>query len=359
MQIAPQVHASPAAWPGAQGWIRSFSAVRAPWYLDEAERVIRIAFAQADGGDAHQSDPFVKCFEAQNHILAALDLAGPEHRVWFRAGLLVLFYSPLSEDENQLHGWGSSLLSRGMALEIEARGNINNELAATVDDQRHFLQQKAAEIRAWVHDVLSTAAKSKELFGRVAASVQMLDQRPLFASPVGVKSLKPALVDRVFTKVAPDRNLPSNSTGEQTVALAVDEELARIAKVFTEEFERMAAFERQKKDKHDTTMKTEEGMHLNLVSPLLDWGGLSDMFFQRWQDVLLVEPRQEPRQKMAQRLKKYWSGLYGIRKRVYAILDLVRDEAYAFARKLVGDQTFASSVAAAELDAVLQLGFLH
>ncbi|CAD7924007.1 unnamed protein product [Amoebophrya sp. A120] len=144
--ITMRAHTTAAARPNAAQWVHSFAEARAPWYLGEAERLIDIAFKQASGRDPSQSDPFVKLFEAQNHIVAALEMAPSLPAVWFRAGLLILRTAELAEqDEEASDGRGHSsnlvysfgLLNRAIDLDKLAFQTEPQEEESSEDDDEN------------------------------------------------------------------------------------------------------------------------------------------------------------------------------------------------------------------------------
>ena len=85
-------------YPGALAWLGEYDQNRAMVYLTRARRAIKQGSRQLKGEDKSNEDPYIKMWDAQNQILAALDLAGNSSEVWMHAGRVLSTLGMINPD---------------------------------------------------------------------------------------------------------------------------------------------------------------------------------------------------------------------------------------------------------------------
>jgi len=99
-------------------WLNSENAIRAPYYIAQAKRMYEKGVRQEKGIDKSNNDPFIALYDAQNQVLAALDLGANNASVWLGASQATAMIASLSENAQENAGQALQMLAKASAMDV-------------------------------------------------------------------------------------------------------------------------------------------------------------------------------------------------------------------------------------------------
>lgn len=98
-------------------WLNAENILRAPYYIAQAKRMYEKGVRQDKGIDKSNSDPFIALYDAQNQVLAALDLGAKNASVWLGASQATAMIASLSENPSESAGHALQMLAKASAMD--------------------------------------------------------------------------------------------------------------------------------------------------------------------------------------------------------------------------------------------------